>query len=230
MSLRSFVLLVCIAQAFATDERTPPLPFECDQYCDFYEPGSYCKQWQHVPVCFKIDIPCYCSDLPTSQKPMSTTEEPGTTTEVFYASCLFTDERTPPLPFECDQYCDFYEPGSYCKQWQHVPVCFKIDIPCYCSDLPTSQKPVLKTEEPGTTTEEPGTTTEEPGTTTEEPGTTTEEPGTTTEEPGTTTEVDNSSEITTGASITSSGPRDCDQYCDSVATGSFCMTYKLANL
>ncbi|KAF4688912.1 hypothetical protein FOZ60_002229 [Perkinsus olseni] len=83
MSPRSFVLLVCIAQALATDERTPPLPFECDQYCDFYEPGSYCKHWQNPPVCFKIDIPCYCSDLPTSQKPVSTTEEPAsTTTEV----------------------------------------------------------------------------------------------------------------------------------------------------
>ncbi|KAF4649988.1 hypothetical protein FOL46_001307 [Perkinsus olseni] len=83
MTVRSFVLLVCIAQALATDERTPPLPFECDQYCDFYEPGSYCKHWQHVPVCFKIDIPCYCSDLPTSQKPVLPTEEPAsTTTEV----------------------------------------------------------------------------------------------------------------------------------------------------
>ncbi|KAF4688911.1 hypothetical protein FOZ60_002228 [Perkinsus olseni] len=138
---------------------------------------------------------------------------------VCIAQALATDERTPPLPFECDQYCDFYEPGSYCKHWQHIPVCFKIDIPCYCSDLPTSQKPVLPTEEPvSTTTEEPGTTTEEPA------STTTEEPA------STTTEVDTSSEITTGASTTSTGPRACDQYCESVATGSFCMTYKLPNL
>mmetsp|Transcript_25395 Transcript_25395/g.25131 ORF Transcript_25395/g.25131 Transcript_25395/m.25131 type:complete len:121 (-) Transcript_25395:19-381(-) len=33
---------------------------EADRKCELSYPGSYCKYWQTIPVCFGSDIPCAC--------------------------------------------------------------------------------------------------------------------------------------------------------------------------
>ncbi|KAF4728829.1 hypothetical protein FOZ63_025411 [Perkinsus olseni] len=34
--------------------------FDADKKCDLAYPGSYCKYWQTVPVCFGSNVPCSC--------------------------------------------------------------------------------------------------------------------------------------------------------------------------
>ncbi|KAF4668807.1 hypothetical protein FOL47_002855 [Perkinsus chesapeaki] len=50
---------------------------------------------------------------------------------------LFADQEatTSPAPIDCseaDKKCELTYPGSYCKYWQTVPVCYGSDVPCSC--------------------------------------------------------------------------------------------------
>ncbi|KAF4668729.1 hypothetical protein FOL47_002904 [Perkinsus chesapeaki] len=47
----------------AFPEATTPAPVDCsaaDKKCELTYPGSYCKYWQTVPVCFGSNVPCSC--------------------------------------------------------------------------------------------------------------------------------------------------------------------------
>ncbi|KAF4679198.1 hypothetical protein FOZ63_017745, partial [Perkinsus olseni] len=46
-----------------TPTTTTSAPTDCseaDKKCELSYPGSYCKYWQTVPVCFGSDVPCSC--------------------------------------------------------------------------------------------------------------------------------------------------------------------------
>ncbi|KAF4668805.1 hypothetical protein FOL47_002853 [Perkinsus chesapeaki] len=46
-----------------TTVTTSPSPVECgaaDKKCELTYPGSYCKYWQTVPVCYGSNVPCSC--------------------------------------------------------------------------------------------------------------------------------------------------------------------------
>ncbi|KAL0238128.1 hypothetical protein GEMRC1_012601 [Eukaryota sp. GEM-RC1] len=74
------ILSAIVLVAFAHHHEPEP-PVNGDEFCQKFDPESYCKHWLHIPVCQGLDIPCdgrpICPRYPWSDRRFDVLEGTG---------------------------------------------------------------------------------------------------------------------------------------------------------